>query len=132
VSPKRLALSAAGALLAALAFSPASAQREGPPGPGHHRMGSEARLEKTLEEKLRAAREELRKLLDQDAPDEIAVLAEADRMGAIRTEMQRAMLRTLLAVRAELTAEQRKQLGEKMRERRFRMRRGEPPPDDAS
>jgi Spy/CpxP family protein refolding chaperone len=164
---KRFALPAAAALLASLATAPALAGHDGPQGAGHRRMRGEARLEKSLEEigldatqkekvraildaskqareahwqKLRAAHEEMRALLDQETPDETAVMAQADRMGALKTEGHKAMLRTLLAVRAELTPEQRAQLKEKLRERRerFRKRHGhgsepsEAPPDDRS
>lgn len=159
----RFALSAAAALLTCFALGPAFAEEEGPPF--HHRMRGEARLEQTLEEigldpaqkekvraildaskqaretqreQMRAAREQMRALLDQEKPDEAAVMAQADRMGALKTERHKAMLRTLLAVRAELTPAQRAQLGEKMRERgkqwrkRHGPRMGEPAPDDRS
>ena len=150
---KRFALPAA-ALLAALALAPAFSQAGGPYGSGHHRMRGEARLEKHLEalglepaqnekvraildaskqareaqhEQMRAAHEEMRALLDQETPDEVAVMAQADRMGALKTEGHKAMLRTLLAVRAELTPEQRAALKEKMKSERGRWlkRRGE-------
>jgi Spy/CpxP family protein refolding chaperone len=57
----------------------------------------------------------MRAMLEQDAPDESAVMRQADRIGAIRTEGRKAMLRSLLAVRADLTAEQRQKLNEIMR-----------------
>ena len=52
----------------------------------------------------------MHRLLHQDAPDEAVVMQQADRIGEIRTEGQRAMLHTLLAIRGELTQEQRAQL----------------------
>ena len=67
-------------------------------------------------ERLRGALQEMRALLEADAPDESAVMAQADVIGGLRTESQKAMLHTLLAVRAQLTPEQREQLREKMRE----------------
>jgi Spy/CpxP family protein refolding chaperone len=153
---KRLAFPAT-LLLAGLAFGPAFAQEEEPP-PFHRRMQGEARLEQTLgeigldaaqkekvraildaskqareahRERMRAAHEQMRTLLDQEKPDEAAVMAQADRMGALKTEGHKAMLHTLLAIRAELSPEQRAQLKEKMRERRrhFMKRRGMPPDD---
>lgn len=66
-------------------------------------------------ERMKAAFEEMRGLLDQDTPDEAAVMAQAEVLGQLRTEAHKAMLHTLLAVRAELTPEQRAQLREKMR-----------------
>jgi Spy/CpxP family protein refolding chaperone len=145
---KRFAVpAAAAALLAVVAFAPVFAQESGPPGPGHHRMHGEARLEKHLDElgldpaqkekvraildaskqarqaqfeQMRAAHEQMRALLDQDAPDEAAVMAQAE---------------TLLAVRAELTPEQRAELKTKLQSEgghHFWKRRGELPPDDRS
>lgn len=70
--------------------------------------------EKT-EEQMRKAFDEMRALLEADLPDEAAVMRQEDRIGAIRTEGHKAMLRALLAVRAELNAEQRQKLNEKMR-----------------
>lgn len=124
----------------ALAWGP-----DGPPdGPGGHGqgMGPGGQLEKHLEElglepeKLEAVRailaeskaareqhreqmksafEEMHAMLEQDAPDEAAVMRQAEVLGELRTEAHKAMLHTLLAVRAELTPEQRVQLREKMR-----------------
>jgi Spy/CpxP family protein refolding chaperone len=68
--------------------------------------------------KMRAAFDEMRALLDQESPSESAVLAQADKIGAIQTEAHKAMLTTLLAVRKELTPEQRAQLSEAMRKHR--------------
>jgi Spy/CpxP family protein refolding chaperone len=64
---------------------------------------------------MKAAFEQMRTLLDQDTPDEAAVMQQAELLGQLRTEAHKAMLHTLLAVRAELTPEQRAQLREKMR-----------------
>jgi Spy/CpxP family protein refolding chaperone len=83
-------------------------------------------------EEMRSAFQEMHALLEQDAPDESAVMAQAERIGALQTEAHKAMLHTLLAVRAELTPEQRAQLREKMRAERAerpwwrRHRGGEP------
>ncbi len=88
-----------------------------------------------IDARLMSAFDEMRNLLDQDAPDEGAVMAQADRLGAIRTEGRKLMLRTLLRVRAELAPEQRTRLKEMM-QRDFPhggpgMRRGAPgsPPE---
>jgi Spy/CpxP family protein refolding chaperone len=78
-------------------------------------------------ERLRSARQELHALLEADAPDEAAVLEQVERLGELRTEAHKSLVHTLLAVRAQLTPEQREQLRAKMREdlrerrpRRFR------------
>jgi Spy/CpxP family protein refolding chaperone len=50
--------------------------------------------------------ERMRTLLEADKPDVNAVLAQADSVGALKTEARKAQLRNLLAIRALLTAEQ--------------------------
>ena len=65
--------------------------------------------------RMRTAFDEMRGLLDQESPSESAVLAQADKIGAIQTEAHKTMLTTLLAVRNELTPEQRAKLSEAMR-----------------
>ncbi len=66
-------------------------------------------------ERMVSAFESMHVLLEADAPDEAAVLAKADEIGALRNERHKAMLRTLLRVRAELSREQRQKLSEIMR-----------------
>lgn len=68
-----------------------------------------------IDARLLTAFDEMRALLDQDEPDEAAVMLQADRIGAIRTEGRKLMLHTLLQVRADLTPEQRARLNERMR-----------------
>ena len=139
-------------------------------GPGHGPGGPGARLEKHLktlgldpaqQEKvqaildaakpqreqirtqMRAAFQDMHTLLDQDAPDQAAVLAQADKIGQISTEAHKEMLKTLLAVRAELTPDQRAKLKAEMTKHGYghgRHRHGgeegasgappEPPPED--
>jgi Spy/CpxP family protein refolding chaperone len=72
-----------------------------------------ARVE--IDARLMTAFDEMRALLDQETPDEAAVMKQADRIGAIRTEGRKLMLRTLLRVRADLTPAQRTRLNELMR-----------------
>jgi Spy/CpxP family protein refolding chaperone len=67
-------------------------------------------------ERMRGARQEMHALLDSDAPDEAAVMEQVERIGELRTEAHKSLVRTLLAVRAQLTPEQREQLRAKMRE----------------
>jgi Spy/CpxP family protein refolding chaperone len=67
-------------------------------------------------ERMRSARQEMHALLDADAPDEREVMDQVERIGELRTEAHKSLLRTLLAVRAQLTPEQREQLRAKMRE----------------
>lgn len=97
------------------------------------------RLRNELEDRQR----EMRELLGADAPDEAAVLAQADRIGAAETALQKQRLRTMLEIRAILTPEQRAELvkihaerKERWRERKMRGGRdagppGPPPDDDA-
>ncbi len=59
-----------------------------------------------LRPEIREARDRMRELLAADAPDEEAVFAQADAIGALKVEASLARVRTLLALRALLTAEQ--------------------------
>ncbi|HTO06992.1 MAG TPA: Spy/CpxP family protein refolding chaperone [Myxococcota bacterium] len=133
------------ALLCALFVSPVRADPNaptgGPGGPGG--PGMEGRLEKQLGKlglsdsqnqkvqailtaakpqrdamrgQMRQAFQDMRSLLDQDAPDQNAVMAQADRIGQLQTQAHKDMLTTLLAVRAELSPAQRAQLRESMHE----------------
>ena len=77
---------------------------------------------------LRSAFEQMHALLEQDQPDEAAIMRQVDVIGALKTEQHKAMLHTLLQVRAELTPEQRRKLTAGM-PRGGRWRR--PPPPEA-
>ena len=93
---------------------------------------------------MRAAFEDMHTLLDQETPDQAAVLAQADKIGQLSTEAHKEMLKTLLAVRAELTPDQRAKLKAEMMkhsagrwrapQRRWHRTRAElppePPPED--
>lgn len=87
------------------------------------------------EGRLREAFDEMHELLEQDSPDEDAVLGQADKIGEIQLGAHKSMLQTLLAIRAELTPEQRAELKKKIDERLqhgpliLRHRRL-PPPDE--
>jgi Spy/CpxP family protein refolding chaperone len=63
---------------------------------------------------VREAHEELRALLEQEDPDESAVMEQAEVIGSLQTEARKHGLRTLLAVHALLTPEQRESLREAM------------------
>jgi len=65
---------------------------------------------KPLRDALRAAREQMRTLLDVDQPDEAAVLAQSDKVSAALAALHRHHLATLLKIRALLTPEQRAKL----------------------
>lgn len=67
-----------------------------------------------LREKVRTAGAEMRALLADASAGEEAVLAKADAIGALRTELQKHELRTLLQVRARLSADEQAQLAEAM------------------
>jgi Spy/CpxP family protein refolding chaperone len=73
---------------------------------------------KELFGRLRAAHKRMRALLEQENPDEAAVMTQADSIGALETEARKQRLRTMLQVHALLTAEQRAKLLEKLRTRR--------------
>jgi Spy/CpxP family protein refolding chaperone len=74
--------------------------------------------EQPLRDALHGEREKLRALLDQDAPDEEAVMQQVESIGAAETELHKQRLRTMLAVRALLTPEQRQGLVRIFEERR--------------
>jgi len=78
-------------------------------------LGEAKRTREEIDGRLQKAFDEMRNLLEQASPDEAAVMSQADRIGAIRTEGRKAMLRALLAVRADLTPAQREKLNEMMR-----------------
>ena len=66
--------------------------------------------EREIESRLDTEHASMRALLEQDSPDEAAVLAQADRVGQTMLELRKQQLRTLLAVRSQLTPEQRAEL----------------------
>jgi Spy/CpxP family protein refolding chaperone len=71
-----------------------------------------------LRQRLRKAGRQMHALLEQENPDEAAVMAQADAIGALKIEAQKHRLRTMLKVRAFLTPEQRAKLLEMLRARR--------------
>jgi len=135
--PTRSKLFALLALVASFALSaPALADPPGGPGgePGERfqKMIANLGLDPTQQEKVQAifdnakpqrealrgqmreAFQQMRALLDQDNPDQGAVLAQADKLGQLSTEMHKERLTTLLAVRAELRPDQRAKLKAEM------------------
>ena len=66
--------------------------------------------QRDIRRQLHGAYEALRTLLEQDTPDEAAVLAQADVIGGLQTTYRKQGLRTLLAIQAQLTPEQRASL----------------------
>jgi len=70
-----------------------------------------------LHRKLREAYEHMRFLLEQETPNEAAVMTQAEVIGGLQTEARKQRLRTLIQVRALLTTEQRAKLLELMRAR---------------
>jgi Spy/CpxP family protein refolding chaperone len=63
-----------------------------------------------LRTQLHQQHEALRALLEQDTPDEAAVLAQVDKLGALQTEERKQEMRAFLKVRSLLTPEQRQAL----------------------
>ncbi len=78
---------------------------------------------RNLRQKVREAEDQMRSLLEADTPDEAAVMAAADEVGLLKTAANKQRLRTMLAVSALLTPEQRAQLREQHEQKRAR--RGE-------
>jgi Spy/CpxP family protein refolding chaperone len=65
---------------------------------------------KERREKTRALDDDMRDLMAQDTPDEAAIMAAADRLGALSTEARKAKISSSLKVRALLSPEQSAQL----------------------
>jgi len=61
-------------------------------------------------EELRGLHDQLHALLSADAPDADAVMAKAEEIGRAETELKKQRLRTMLAIRALLSTEQRREL----------------------
>jgi Spy/CpxP family protein refolding chaperone len=80
--------------------------------------------EAPLDERLDDLEREMRRLLRGASPDEKAVMSQADRIGAVRTERHKHRLRTMLRIRALLTPAQREELVRIYKERKAR--RGAP------
>lgn len=73
-----------------------------------------------LRRQLQEAHRRMRTLLQQETPDEAAIMAQAEVIGDLRTAVQKLRLRTMLQIRALLTPEQRQQLREQFSVRRPR------------
>lgn len=69
---------------------------------------------RSVRAEMRQGREKIREMLAQDSPDQDAILAQADALGAVRLEARKAQLRTLVGLRKLLTAEQWQELQEAM------------------
>jgi Spy/CpxP family protein refolding chaperone len=82
------------------------------------KMRSIVEMSRTENEKLRKQVEveqgTLRKMLEQDVPDEKAVMAQADKIGGLVTQQRKNQLSAVLKIRGMLTPEQRAEL-EKLR-----------------
>jgi len=61
---------------------------------------------------LQIAQLDLRKLIRVDKPDQRAINAQIDRIGTMRTNLQKSRISSMLEIRAVLTPEQRQQLRE--------------------
>ena len=81
-----------------------------------------------LRDQAHRLHDEMRGLLSGDSPESAAVLAKADEIGRVETELQKQRLRTMLAIRALLEPEQRRELvriHEEMRAERGDRKRGD-------
>ena len=81
-----------------------------------------------LRDQAHRLHDELRALLSSDAPEQAAVLAKADELGRIETELKKQRLRTMLEIRALLTPEQRREMVKIHEE--MRAERGDRPRSD--
>jgi len=77
--------------------------------------------------KMREAHQQMRTLLEQETPDEVAIMTQADVIGALKTEMVKQRLQTILKIRALLTSEQRAKLLETLRAHHWHGGHGFPP-----
>ena len=68
-----------------------------------------------LRSQMHQARRDLRAMLQQESPDERAVLAQSEVLGGLETEHRKQSLRTLLTIQSLLTPEQRASLRTAMR-----------------
>lgn len=87
-------------------------------------LDSSRSTNRALRRGLRQAHREMRELMQADSPDEGAILAKAEAIGAMRTEMQKDRLLTLIRIRAQLSPEQREALTQEMASHRKGKRRG--------
>ncbi len=85
---------------------------------------SEATKEQSneLRTNLQQARTTMRELLSAENPDKAAVMKQAEIMGAIKTDLRKQRLATMLEIRALLTPEQRQELIEIVKEFRSKRR----------
>ena len=81
-------------------------------------------VSRDLRGQIRAAHQQLRTTLADPGVDEATVLAQADAIGALRTELSRHRLSTLLQVREQLSPEEQEKLAEAMKKQHSR-RHGE-------
>ncbi len=132
------------ALAAAVVMAgPAAAWRHGPPPDGGlQRQLDKLNLDPTQREQVQAildaakpereqvrtqlesARDQMHELMKQDPPDETKIMEQADSLGQLQTAAHKAMLHTMLQVRAVLTPEQRAQLEDLKPRRRGPWHRG--------
>src|SRR5690606_38249872 len=64
---------------------------------------------------LKEGYQKLHELLDAETPDGKAILEQVENLGEIKTEGQKATMRTMLSIRSELTPEQRETLKAQMK-----------------
>jgi Spy/CpxP family protein refolding chaperone len=95
-----------------------------------HAIAAKAReAERPLADQLRSLHDAMRTMLEADAPKLDDVMQQADRIGALETELRKARLSTMLEIRSLLSAEQRQKLVTlfEARKQRWRERWGDAP-----
>ncbi|HTY17001.1 MAG TPA: periplasmic heavy metal sensor [Myxococcota bacterium] len=93
-----------------------------------HAIAEKARVaEQPLAEQLRSLHDAMRTMLQADSPKVDDVMQQADRIGALETELRKARLSTMLEIRSLLTADQRQKLVQlfEAKKQRWRERRGD-------
>jgi Spy/CpxP family protein refolding chaperone len=83
---------------------------------------------RTLHRSLRQAHDVMRGLLEAAEPDETAILAQADEIGRLRTELDKTRLLTLLRINRRLSPEQKEALTQALGARNGKGRPGGGPP----
>jgi len=100
-----------------------------------HSIAEKSRqAEQPLADQLRSLHQGMREMLEAEAPKFDDVMQQADRIGALETELRKARLATMLEIRGLLSPEQRQKLVQlfEARKQHWREHRGEAPGEPQS
>ncbi len=90
-------------------------------------LDASRRVRRAAQRDLQKAHAEMRDLLEADEPSEERILAKADEIGRLQTDLEKDRLLTLLRIRAELTPDQRRAMTSALRPPHGGPRDGRPP-----